>query len=82
MIRVELEDGSVVTLSGPHPTADGRRIVARTLVAYDANAIVDILPDTDSGTYFISNVQLGSTLTPRGAHALLSLGTQSLCSGR
>ncbi len=78
MVRATLANGSVLEISAPHPTADGRRfgdllvgdelggipIVAAEIVPYGHDATYDILPASDSGTYFAGGALVGSTLAP------------------
>lgn len=85
VVRVELESGSVLEISAPHPTADGRsfgdlreddalggvRIRHVTVVEYTHAFTYDILPASDSGTYFAGGVLIGSTL---GGDAMSSTG--------
>lgn len=86
VVRLELESGAVLDISGLHPTADGRkfsdlrsgdalggvRIRSARVVPYAAAYTYDILPASDSGTYFAGGVLIGSTL---GGAALSSRGT-------
>lgn len=76
MVRVELSTGAVLEISPGHPTADGKsfadleaggklfdmpiRSVRR--VAYEHEFTYDILPDSDSGTYFAAGALIGSTM--------------------
>jgi len=76
VMRLRLESGDVIEMSGAHPTADGRafrtlvagdrlgdmRIAAVEAVPYDEPFTYDILPASDSGTYFSSGAWLGSTM--------------------
>ena len=76
VVRIELDEGGRIEVSGSHPTADGRRldslvpgdalgertVVAIELVPYEHDRTYDILPASDSGTYFASGALLGSTL--------------------
>jgi hypothetical protein len=77
VVRVELDDGSVLEISPGHPTADGRRfgdlvvgdrldeghgVVSVALVPYRFDATYDILPASSSGTYFADGALIGSTL--------------------
>ena len=76
VVRVTLEGGAVLEISAPHPTADGRhfgdlragdlldgkRIVSETIIPYAYAFTVDILPASDSGTYFAAGALIGSTL--------------------
>jgi hypothetical protein len=78
VMRVELQGGATLTISPGHPTADGRNfhelhagdrldaveVLDARLIAYGHAYTYDILPDSDSGTYFAGGVLIGSTLTP------------------
>jgi hypothetical protein len=84
MIELELEGGRRLRMSAEHPTADGARIgdlavgshlhghavTARRLVDYPHAATYDILPASDSASYFAAGALVGSTLhrgRPAGA---------------
>lgn len=85
VIHVELSTGSVLEISALHPTADGRsfgdlragdklggvEIERTSIVSYRQPFTYDILPASDSGTYFAGGVLIGSTL---GGDALSSRG--------
>jgi hypothetical protein len=76
VVEVALRDGTMLHISAAHPTADGRafgslragdwlggREVASTvIVPYVHEATYDILPDSDTGTYFAGGALIGSTL--------------------
>lgn len=76
VVRVELSSGAVLEISAPHPTADGRtfgalrsgdtlsgdRVVSVATVPYTAEYTYDVLPASDSGTYFAAGALIGSTL--------------------
>lgn len=76
VMRVALASGSVLEISPGHPTAaglsfgalhagdslDGVQVRSAGLVPYAHDATYDILPDTDTGTYFAGGVLIGSTL--------------------
>jgi hypothetical protein len=93
MVRVVLAGGTVLRESPLHPTADGRtfaqlapgetldglRIVETSLVPYSGSATWDLLPDSDSGTYFAGGVLIGSTLATGSVR--LSTAVSPLCSG-
>jgi hypothetical protein len=78
VVRVVLATGSVLEVSAPHPTADGRtfgdlrtggllgglRMLDVQVVPYRYEFTYDILPASDSGTYFAGGVLVGSTLAP------------------
>lgn len=75
-MRTELASGVVLSISPGHPTADGRtfadlRVGDRLdgvavrearVVPYMHEFTHDILPDSETGTYFAGGVQIGSTL--------------------
>ena len=76
VVRVTLDSGRVLEISPRHPTAEGRtfadlwpgdrldgaRVVEATLIPYAHSFTHDILPDSDTGTYFAGGVLIGSTL--------------------
>lgn len=76
VVRVELRNGAVLEISAPHPTADGRTfaelrvgdsldgvgIERVSVVPYQHAFTYDILPDSDSGTYFAGGALIGSTV--------------------
>jgi hypothetical protein len=79
VVRVTLDDGAVLEMSPLHPTADGRlfgdlraggvldghAIVSAERVPYGRDATYDILPASDTGSYFAAGVRVGSTLASR-----------------
>jgi hypothetical protein len=83
MVEVRLRTGRVLSISPSHPTADGRTFAdlskgdaldgvaleAVRRVPYTEAYTYDILPDSDSGTYFAGGVLIGTTLA---APALLN----------
>jgi hypothetical protein len=83
VVHIRLSNGSVLDVSAPHPTADGRlfadlragdvlggvEITSVTRVPYPFAFTYDILPASDTGTYFAGGVPVGSTL---GGSALAS----------
>ncbi|HVU04086.1 MAG TPA: Hint domain-containing protein [Polyangiaceae bacterium] len=76
VVRVRFSDGTSLDVSAPHPTADGRhfgdlrsgddlggrRVAAVDIVGYEFANTYDILPDSDTGTYFAGGALIGSTL--------------------
>ncbi len=76
VVRVITSDGRRLEISAPHPTADGRtfgdlRVGARLdghlleaveVIDYAHDFTYDILPDSETGTYFAAGMQIGSTL--------------------
>jgi len=76
LVRARLSGGTVVEMSGGHPTGDGGRfdglmpgqrlgaaeIVSVETVPYDEPFTYDILPSSDTGTYFVGDAWVGSTL--------------------
>jgi hypothetical protein len=81
VVRVALANGSVLEISAGHPTADGRTfedlraggkldstpITSAEVVAYSYPFTYDILPASDSGTYFAGGALIGSTLKASAA---------------
>jgi hypothetical protein len=77
VVELKLAHGATLRISPGHPTADGRhfsnlassdildgvQVVAARLVDYDQPFTYDILPNSDSGTYFAGGVLIGSTLS-------------------
>jgi hypothetical protein len=84
--RLVMESGVVLEISGVHPTADGRRIGdlhpgdeldgvgvrEATVIPYAHDATYDILPDSDTGTYFAGGLLIGSTLASTHAVEVFS----------
>lgn len=79
VMRVELENGTVLQISPGHPTADGRRfsdlvtgsaldethaVVSAYPVPYEFERTYDILPASSSGLYFAGGAMVGSTFDP------------------
>lgn len=78
VVRVVLADGHTMEISPSHPLGDGRSfadlragerlgghsLTAAALVPYRHTATHDILPASDTGTYFVHGVLVGSTLGP------------------
>jgi hypothetical protein len=76
VVRLTLVGGEVIEMSDTHPTADGRsfralvagdrlgeaRIACVETVPYGEPFTYDILPASDSGTYFSQGAWLGSTM--------------------
>ena len=76
VMLITLADGTQLRISAPHPTADGRTfgelhagdsldgrpIVGAELVPYEQPFTYDILPESDTGTYFAGGALIGSTL--------------------
>src|SRR6478736_841743 len=76
MVEVRLNNDRMLSISPSHPTADGRTfadlsngdlldgvtIASVSRVPYTEPYTYDILPDSDSGTYFAGTVQIGTTL--------------------
>jgi len=89
MVEVRLNNDRLLSISPSHPTADGRTfadlsngdlldgvaITSVRRVPYTEAYTYDILPDSDSGTYFAGSVQIGSTLAepPAGNQSLDSV---------
>jgi hypothetical protein len=76
VVKLTLINGAVLEISALHPTADGRNfgelvkgnrldgVEIRDVqtIPYRHAATYDILPDSDTGTYFAAGVLLASTL--------------------
>jgi hypothetical protein len=76
VLRLRFATGRVLEISGMHPTADGRTVaavrpgseldgvmvVSVEQIPYEHGHTYDILPDSDTGTYFAGGVRMGSTL--------------------
>ena len=64
-VRVVLDDGSSFVTSAVHPLADGRiagALAHATPARRPSEVTYDILPATESGTYFVGDVAFASTL--------------------
>jgi hypothetical protein len=91
VIRVVTSDGRSLEISAPHPTADqrtfgdlragalldGHLVKSVEVVAYAPDFTYDILPDSDTGTYFAAGMQIGSTLSHDAPAAGASAGSGS-----
>jgi len=76
VVEVTLTSGAVLAISGGHPTADGRyfadlqpgdllgelEVAAVREVPYPHPYTYDILPASETGTYFAAGALIGSTL--------------------
>ncbi len=77
VMRVTLADGAVLEISPGHPTADGRHfgdlkadtlldaqheVLSVALVPYAYDRTYDVLPASDTGTYFAAGALIGSSL--------------------
>jgi len=76
VVKLTFEDGRQVRISARHPTGDGRTIGqlapgdllggltvrSSTNIKYDQERTYDILPTSDTGTYFAAGALIGSTL--------------------
>lgn len=76
VVQVLLENGRTLGISAGHPTADGRTfadlreqdllqgigVMSVELAPYQHEFTYDILPASDSGTYFAAGALIGSTL--------------------
>lgn len=87
VMRITLDTGAVLQISPGHPTADGRifsdlragvaldpwHAVQRVeVIAYSYDSTYDILPASETGTYFAAGVLIGSTLGVGDARGALS----------
>ena len=92
MVEVRLTTGRVLSISPSHPTADGRTFAnlakgdmldgvaldSVRRVPYSEAYTYDILPDSDSGSYFAGGVLIGTTLA---AQPLLNQSLSSSVNG-
>jgi hypothetical protein len=76
VLRIRLATGAVLEISAMHPSADGRTlglakpgselggalVVSVAEVPYEHAFTYDILPASDTGTYFAAGALVGSTL--------------------
>ncbi len=76
VLRLVMASGAVLEISAMHPTADGRtlavlgpgakldgmKVLSVEQIPYAHAYTYDILPDSDTGTYYAGGVLLGSTL--------------------
>jgi len=82
VIEIVLRDGATLQISAAHPTADGRlfgqlragdwlggrEVASAEMVPYAHDATYDILPDSDTGTYFAGGALIGSTMAKPRVH--------------
>ena len=76
VLKITLNDGTILEISPGHPTADGRKlkdlkmgdildghlVVETKLIPYIYSHTYDILPASASGNYYANGVLIGSTL--------------------
>ncbi len=76
LLRIILDDATVLEVSPRHPTADGRKfsdlkvndnldgrkVVKISETTYNYPYTYDILPDSETGNYYANGVLIGSTL--------------------
>ncbi len=76
VMRIALANGRTVSISPEHPLADGRfvrdlapgdllhgvEVESAALVPYERDATYDILPASDTGSYFAGGALVGSTM--------------------
>jgi len=76
VLKITLNDGTVLEISPSHPTADGRKlkdlkmgdaldgrmVVEIKLIPYLYSHTYDILPDSKTGNYYANGVLIGSSL--------------------
>ncbi|MFL5307639.1 MAG: Hint domain-containing protein [Polyangia bacterium] len=91
VVRVTLASGDVLEISEGHPTADGRLfwdlapgdrlgsqvVVGVESVPYRFAYTFDILPASDSGTYFAEGALIGSTLATGKCQSAVAMGAVS-----
>jgi hypothetical protein len=79
VVRLSFVGGARIEMSAAHPTADGRTfgelragqsvdgmpLADVSVIPYAHDATYDILPQSDTGTYFASGVLVGSTMQPK-----------------
>lgn len=79
IVRLNFVNGARIEMSAAHPTADGRTfgdlrsgglldgvlLADVSVIPYAHDATYDILPQSDTGTYFASGVLVGSTMQPK-----------------
>ena len=78
MIVLELADGRKLQVTAEHPSStekksldqyavgeelNGSKIITKTIVTYTEEYTYDILPDSETGTYWANGILIGSTLT-------------------
>jgi hypothetical protein len=80
VVRVVTAEGRTLEISAPHPTADGRSfgdlragglldghvLESVEVIPYAHEYTYDILPASDTGTYFAAGMQIRSTLSGAG----------------
>lgn len=83
VMHVLLSGGTTLEISAGHPTADGRtfgdlhagdrlgaeHVMQIWMVPFSSSHTYDILPASDSATYFAGGVLVGSSLAPMCAQA-------------
>jgi hypothetical protein len=93
VVEATLVGGPTLRISAMHPTADGRlfgdlrdgdwlggrNIATARSVAYPFDATYDILPDSDTGTYFAGGALIGSTLARPGPRSLRAAASAGEC---
>jgi len=93
VVRVTLMTGSVLEISALHPTADGRsfgglvrggwldgvEIRDVQTIPYRHAATYDILPDSDTGSYFAAGVLVASTLAESVRSSQTAPSTSPAC---
>ena len=94
VVRMSTSDGRTLEISAPHPTADGRvfgdlqagdsldgrAIESVEVITYSHDFTYDILPGSDTGTYFAAGMQIGSTLSGDAARSRPRAGRVRTCS--
>ena len=78
VVRVQLATGALLEVSPRHPTADGRtfgdlragdaldriRVVSAEVIPYAHPFTYDILPASETHTYYAAGALIGTTLAP------------------
>ncbi len=76
VLKITLNDGTILEISPAHPTADGRKlkdlkmgdildgrmVIETKLIPYTYSHTYDILPDSKSGNYYANGILIKSTL--------------------
>jgi len=91
VLRVRFDNGAVIEVSRGHPTADGRifgdlhagqrigdvGIQSIAVLEYRHSYTWDILPDSDTGSYFAAGVRIGSTISSNRGQTCSDPGSSS-----
>jgi hypothetical protein len=89
---VQLGNGKILQISARHPTVDGRtfgdlragdnlggqRVVAVEWVTYEQDYTYDILPASDTGSYFAGGALIGTTIERENSALMCSINASVL----